>query len=332
LPTMTATDRAGALRRAQQAVNDSYGKAQARGAKTGARLRNRPLVRRASQLGSFVGIDTNQPWFNELLSGIGGLPRTRVVNIFGPRDSGKSTFAQRAAAAVIADGGIAIYCDPEGKLDPEYAKALGVNTRELFLVDASGHTAFEAIRAFAAALAKEKLSVDLIVIDTVTALPTTLGRGVLPTMLNAELPLMLDLIKEHNACLLLLSQERAIPQGEDARVVSTGGYGLEHDSTVIVELTILKEFYGPNGVPTGHLVEARLRKLHAPGTMGRVKYVLPKLGVSGKELEAMLQAAPDAHPALVPANGKNGRANGRVPKVNGTARPGAKPLQGATTI
>jgi len=205
-----------------------------------------------------------------------------------------------------------------------------MNTRELFVVDASGHMAFEAIRKFAEELAKAKLTIDLIVIDTVTALPTTTGRGALPTLLNAELPPMIDLIREQNACLLLLSQERAIPMGEDARIVSTGGYGLEHDSTVIVELIILKEFHGSGGVPTGHLVEARLRKLHAPGVMGRVKYILPKLGVSSQDLEAMCKAAPDAHRAFLPIGRGNGRGNGRAHRVNGVSPPAAGDLVSKT--
>src|SRR3954468_13101624 len=60
--------------------------------------------------------------------GIGGLPRGRVVEIYGPESSGKTTVALHAVASAQKAGGIAAFIDAEHALDPEYAKALGVDT------------------------------------------------------------------------------------------------------------------------------------------------------------------------------------------------------------
>src|SRR5690606_14115050 len=65
--------------------------------------------------------------------GIGGLPRGRVVEIYGPESSGKTTVALHAVANAQADGGIAAFIDAEHALDPEYAKKLGVDTDALLV-------------------------------------------------------------------------------------------------------------------------------------------------------------------------------------------------------
>ncbi|MFL6180936.1 MAG: DNA recombination/repair protein RecA, partial [Actinomycetes bacterium] len=64
----------------------------------------------------------------DLALGIGGLPRGRIVEIYGPESSGKTTVALHAVANAQALGGIAAFIDAEHALDPEYAKKLGVDT------------------------------------------------------------------------------------------------------------------------------------------------------------------------------------------------------------
>src|SRR5262249_14291931 len=63
--------------------------------------------------------------------GIGGLPRGRVIEVFGPESSGKTTVALHAVANAQAAGGVAAFIDAEHALDPEYARALGVDTDQL---------------------------------------------------------------------------------------------------------------------------------------------------------------------------------------------------------
>ena len=65
--------------------------------------------------------------------GIGGLPRGRIVEIYGPESSGKTTVALHAIANAQAEGGICAFIDAEHALDPDYANKLGVNTDELLV-------------------------------------------------------------------------------------------------------------------------------------------------------------------------------------------------------
>lgn len=102
----------------------------------------------------------------DIALGVGGYPKGRIVEIYGPESSGKTTVALHAVAAVQNEGGIAAYIDAENALDPEYAKALGVNIDELLLSQPDyGEQGLQIA---------EKLitsgAVDLVVIDSVAAL------------------------------------------------------------------------------------------------------------------------------------------------------------------
>ena len=98
--------------------------------------------------------------------GIGGLPRGRVVEIYGPESSGKTTVALHAVANAQKAGGIVAFIDAEHALDPEYAKALGVDTDALLVSQPdSGEQALEI-----ADMLIRSGALDLIVIDSVAAL------------------------------------------------------------------------------------------------------------------------------------------------------------------
>ncbi|MFY4773961.1 recombinase RecA [Metabacillus sp. RGM 3146] len=98
--------------------------------------------------------------------GIGGYPRGRVVEIYGPESSGKTTVALHAIAEVQANGGQAAFIDAEHALDPEYAQKLGVNIDELLLSQPdTGEQALEIAEALVRSGA-----VDIVVIDSVAAL------------------------------------------------------------------------------------------------------------------------------------------------------------------
>jgi len=98
--------------------------------------------------------------------GIGGLPRGRVVEIYGPESSGKTTVALHAVASAQNAGGIVAFIDAEHALDPEYAKALGVDTDALLVSQPdSGEQALEI-----ADMLIRSGALDLIVIDSVAAL------------------------------------------------------------------------------------------------------------------------------------------------------------------
>lgn len=98
--------------------------------------------------------------------GIGGYPRGRVVEIYGPESSGKTTVALHAIAEAQKLGGQAAFIDAEHALDPNYAKALGVNIEELLLSQPdTGEQALEIAEALVRSGA-----IDIIVIDSVAAL------------------------------------------------------------------------------------------------------------------------------------------------------------------
>src|SRR2546426_3652765 len=69
----------------------------------------------------------------DLARGIGGLPRGRIVEIFGPESSGKSTLATHVVAEAQRNGGVCAYIDAEHAMDPVYASAIGVNVDELLI-------------------------------------------------------------------------------------------------------------------------------------------------------------------------------------------------------
>ena len=98
--------------------------------------------------------------------GVGGMPRGRIVEIYGPESSGKTTLALQVVAQAQKAGGVAAYIDAEHAMDPEYAGKLGVNIDDLLISQPdSGEQALE----IAETLVRSN-SVDVIVIDSVAAL------------------------------------------------------------------------------------------------------------------------------------------------------------------
>ena len=96
----------------------------------------------------------------------GGYPRGRVVEIYGPESSGKTTLALHAIAEVQKNDGIAAFVDAEHALDPEYAQSLGVNIKELYVSQPDcGEMALDVVDKLVRSSA-----VDVIVVDSVAAL------------------------------------------------------------------------------------------------------------------------------------------------------------------
>ncbi|ANQ54083.1 recombinase RecA [Thermosipho affectus] len=102
----------------------------------------------------------------DIASGVGGYPRGRIIEIYGPESSGKTTIALHAIASAQKTGGIAAFIDAEHALDPVYAKNLGVNVENLLIAQPDyGEQALEIVDELVRSNA-----VDLIVIDSVAAL------------------------------------------------------------------------------------------------------------------------------------------------------------------
>ena len=102
----------------------------------------------------------------DIALGIGGYPKGRIIEIFGPESSGKTTFALHAIAEVQKQGGRAAFIDAEHALDPVYAKNLGVNIDELLLSQPdTGEQALEICDALV-----KSGAINIVVIDSVAAL------------------------------------------------------------------------------------------------------------------------------------------------------------------
>src|SRR6201991_4392207 len=122
------------------------------------RLGERPVIQTAVIPTGSIALD--------VALGVGGLPRGRVVEVFGPESSGKTTVALHAVANAQRNGGIAAFIDAEHALDPEYARNLGVDTDALLVSQPdTGEQALEI-----ADMLIRSGAIDLVVIDSVAAL------------------------------------------------------------------------------------------------------------------------------------------------------------------
>lgn len=102
----------------------------------------------------------------DLALGVGGVPRGRVIELYGPEASGKTTLAQHIVAEVQKMGGIAAFVDAEHALDPEYAKRIGVNVEELLISQPdTGEQALDIVETLV-----RSGGIDVIIVDSVAAL------------------------------------------------------------------------------------------------------------------------------------------------------------------
>ncbi len=102
----------------------------------------------------------------DIALGIGGVPRGRIIEVYGPESSGKTTLAQHIVAEAQKRGGVAAFIDAEHALDPEYAKKIGVNVKEMLISQPdTGEQALEICEALV-----RSGGVDVVVVDSVAAL------------------------------------------------------------------------------------------------------------------------------------------------------------------
>lgn len=174
--------------------------------------------------------------------GVGGLPKGRIIEIYGPESSGKTTVALHAIAAAQRAGGISAFIDAEHALDPIYAKNLGVDTDNL-LVSQPDHG--EQALEIAEALVRSG-GVDLIVIDSVAALvPKSelegeMGdsfMGLQARLMSQALRKLTAIVSKSRTCLIFINQVRekiGVMFGNPE--VTTGGRALKFYSTMRVDI------------------------------------------------------------------------------------------------
>lgn len=148
----TGKDKDAALEAALRSIEKAYGKGSVM------RMGEKPHVN--------VDVIPSGSLLLDQAIGIGGYPKGRIIEIFGPESSGKTTLALHAVSEAQKKGGRAAYVDAEHAIDPEYAQHLGVNIDELILSQPdSGEQALEIVEMLA-----ESGAIDVIVVDSVAAL------------------------------------------------------------------------------------------------------------------------------------------------------------------
>ncbi len=174
--------------------------------------------------------------------GVGGLPRGRVVEIFGPESSGKTTLALQAIAQAQKTGGAAAFIDAEHALDPTYARALGVNLDELLVSQPDhGEQALEIASALVTSAA-----IDIIVIDSVAALVPKaelegeMGDsfvGLHARLMSQALRKLTGSVSRTNTCLVFINQIREkIGVMFGSPETTTGGRALKFYATVRIDV------------------------------------------------------------------------------------------------
>ncbi len=174
--------------------------------------------------------------------GVGGVPRGRVVEIYGPESSGKTTLALHIIANAQAKGGLAAFIDAEHALDPEYAQKLGVDLDDLLVSQPDfGEQALEITETLV-----RSGSVDVIVIDSVAALvPRSelegdMGdaqMGLQARLMSQALRKLAGIVSKSNTCLVFINQVRqkiGVMFGNPE--TTTGGRALKFYASVRVDI------------------------------------------------------------------------------------------------
>lgn len=174
--------------------------------------------------------------------GVGGYPKGRIIEIYGPESSGKTTLALEAIAEVQKLGGRAAYIDAEHAIDPDYAKHLGVDISELILSQPDyGEQAMEIVDM----LAKSN-AIDLIVVDSVAALiPKTelegtfedSSVGLQARLMSKTLRKIPSVLAKSNCTVIFINQLRekvGVMYGNPE--TTTGGRALKYYSTIRIEI------------------------------------------------------------------------------------------------
>ncbi len=189
----------------------------------------------------------------DIALGIGGVPRGRIIEIYGPEASGKTTLAQHIVAECQKKGGIAAFVDAEHALDPEYAQALGVNVDELLISQPdTGEQALEITEELVRSSA-----VDIVVVDSVAALVPKAEidgsmedqqMGLQARLMSKALRKLTGIVSKTNTTVIFINQLRqkiGIMFGNPE--TTTGGTALKYYSSVRLDIRRIETLKNENG-------------------------------------------------------------------------------------
>lgn len=178
----------------------------------------------------------------DLALGVDGVPRGRIIEIYGPESSGKTTLAQHIVAEVQKEGGTAAFIDAEHALDPDYAKKIGINVNDMLISQPdTGEQALEILETLVRSNA-----VDVVVVDSVAALTPKaeiegdMGdshMGLHARLMSQALRKLAGIVSKTNCVVIFINQTRmkiGIVFGNPE--TTTGGMALKFYSSVRIEV------------------------------------------------------------------------------------------------
>ena len=202
----------------------------------------------------------------DMAMGIGGVPRGRIVEIYGPESSGKSTLALHIVANAQRNGGVAAYIDAEHALDPSYAARIGVNIDNLLICQPdSGEEALN----IAEMLARSN-AIDVIIIDSVAALVPRaelegeIGDafvGLQARMMSQAMRKLTAALAKSNTCAVFINQIRekiGVMYGNPE--TTTGGRALKFYASVRLDIRRMASIKGNDNSEIGNRVKVKVVK------------------------------------------------------------------------
>ncbi|MFA6119616.1 MAG: recombinase RecA [Parachlamydiales bacterium] len=202
----------------------------------------------------------------DIALGVGGIPKGRIIEIFGPESSGKSTLATHIVANAQKEGGIAAYIDAEHALDPSYAAKIGVKLDELMISQPdSGEEALNIVETLARSNA-----LDVIVIDSVAALVPKaelegeigdIHMGLQARMMSQALRKLTATLSKSKTCAIFINQIRdkiGVMFGNPE--TTTGGRALKFYSSLRLDIRKIASIKNSDGSETGTRTRVKVVK------------------------------------------------------------------------
>ncbi len=198
--------------------------------------------------------------------GVGGFPRGRIVEVYGPESSGKTTLTLTVIAKAQKAGGLAAFIDVEHALDPQYAKRLGVNLDDLLISQpSSGEEALQIVETLVRSNA-----IDVVVLDSVAALVTKqelsgeIGDSTVGTqarLMSAAMRKLTSFISKARTCCIFTNQIREkIGVMFGSPETTPGGRALKFFSSVRVDIRRIGQIKGTDGTVNGNRTKIKIVK------------------------------------------------------------------------